>query len=80
MKSKGGRHDSSGMEHKGPFHGSPKETHTFKPGGGYDTKKITIASGPGKAAMRVKTDLAGGKFEGGKSSGKAPGMKKYSEE
>ena len=61
-------------EHKGPFHGSPMESHTSGHGGhlgGYKTRPITIGMHPGRAAIKVKPHLEGGSFEGGKESSKS---------
>lgn len=63
------------------YHGSPKETHKVHGGKVMGPKELTVGSGPGKAANRVKPAMSGSQFEGGsKTSGKAKGMKVYSEE
>jgi len=58
-------------EHPGPFHGSPKETHTHGSGshlGAYKTKTLSVGAHPGRSVDHIKTDLAGGKFQGGENS------------
>lgn len=62
-------------------HGSPKATHEIHGGKVGVPRELEVGAGPGRASDRIKPEMSKGQFEGGaKTSGKAKGMKVYSEE
>lgn len=80
MKHHGRSENHYGEKMKG-FHGSPLESHETHGGKVGVPRELTIASAPGKAAMKIKPEMSGSQFEGGeKTSGKAKGLKKYNQE